>query len=109
MYPCVRGIGLPALRLGSLRQESPLTIMQRTLANKALRRLRDEGPYYLFEAVKKSQAGNLLYPGYVDACHFHHHVLTTPELTEIASNTDSNLDFQMKTLPGQEGSLEPLV
>jgi hypothetical protein len=94
VYPCARGIGVPALRLGSLNNESVLDIIRRTLANSALRKLRAEGPYYLYKAVKGSKARNLLYPGYVDCCHFHHHALSDPELAQIVSRTEEKLDSQ---------------
>jgi|RhiMetdeSRZDD1v2_1073273.scaffolds.fasta_scaffold89259_4 hypothetical protein len=97
VYPCSRGLGLQALRLGSLRSETVEVIIQRTIENRALAKLRADGPYYLYRALKASKDGGLLYPGYVDSCHFHHHALTDPRLAEAVFHTEQTIGPELET------------
>ncbi len=85
-YPCIEGVGLAALRLGSLECEPALAIMQRAMADRSCQHLRKVGPQPLFVHIQKSEASSRLAPGYVDACHFHRHILSDPVLALEASH-----------------------
>ena len=89
-YPCLEGVGLSALCLGSLERESALAILQRALADRHFQSLRNLGPHRLFTYLRSSQASDRLEPGYVDACHFHRHILSNPALASEAAQC--NLD-----------------
>jgi hypothetical protein len=86
VYPCSRGAGLSALRLGSLKTESVSEILAHVRPRATLRHLRENGPYSLYEAMRRGDHADRLSHGYVDACHFHRHVLGDPELSQIAED-----------------------
>jgi len=92
VYPCSHGAGLSALRLGSLSKESILAIVERAIALTGLKELRDNGPHSLYQAIRHSGHGDRLLPGFVDACHFHRHVLSDPALNQIIHN-NANKDL----------------
>jgi hypothetical protein len=87
VYPCARGVGVPALRLGSLQHESVATLLHTACADHDLGKLRLEGPYHLYRAVKASDAAHRLYAGYLDGCHFHRHVLLDAELAAVVERS----------------------
>jgi hypothetical protein len=84
-------LGIPALRIGSLQHESVLEIMSRSLCSVPLQKLREEGPYYLYEGIKESSAPSSLYAGYVDSCHFHQHAMREAALREVVLELESAL------------------
>jgi hypothetical protein len=101
-YPCDRGVGMAALRLGSLKDESVSAIMRRTVANAALRKLHDCGPQFLYQAVQAAPEARLLYRGYVDACHFHHHLLSDSQLSSVVAAAESEIIRQAAPPGGEE-------
>jgi hypothetical protein len=85
VYPCVPGIGVHALRLGSLERESAFDILLRTMGDEQYWKLWTDGPYHLYEEAQTCGAAEFLYPGYVDSCHFHRHFLSDPRFAEVIS------------------------
>ncbi len=85
-YPCLAGAGLDGLCLGSIEREPVLDVLRRATGGERYRRLREEGPYSLFELARRSEAAGRLSAGYVDACHFHRHVLRDPLLRSVAAS-----------------------
>jgi hypothetical protein len=88
VYPCLRGMGEPALRLGSLREEPVSAIMARAMERPDLRKLREEGPRHLLEAVQRSEARDSIRSGFLDPCHFHRHVLGHPDLARVVHGAE---------------------
>jgi len=88
IYPCARGAGLSALRLGSLKTESISEILDRVRPDKPLRHLRQNGPFALYQAMQQSEHADRLWPGYLDACQFHRQALSDPELSLMAQQEE---------------------
>lgn len=84
VYPCARGVGARALRLGSLETQSVGDIVRAALAREDLERLRHDGPLPFYRAAQASSAAHRLSRGYVDSCHFHTHLLSDAELAAVA-------------------------
>jgi hypothetical protein len=91
VYPCLRGLGADALRLGSLRREAMSDIVARAAASAALGKLRAEGPRHLYDAVSGSPAKRLLHSGYLDSCHFHNHALHEPDMACVVRGCEAAL------------------
>jgi len=75
VYPCLRSIGIDAMKLGSLSQQSVEEILQRARNSQPLARLRTEGPAHLFELAQAAgewTAGSR----FVDSCQLHTNLLT---------------------------------
>jgi radical SAM protein with 4Fe4S-binding SPASM domain len=92
VYACLRGINIPELRIGNLRVQTVETIVRSAETSGRLKRLREEGPHYIYDACQASGERDLLYPSYVSPCHFHHHALTTPALSVIVSNVEKMVE-----------------
>jgi radical SAM protein with 4Fe4S-binding SPASM domain len=85
VYPCSGGVGLPQLRLGNLETQGVEEILQHATSRADLRRLRNEGPYFLYEACRESPHSGMLPQGFVSSCQFHRFVLSNGPLAEIAA------------------------
>jgi len=91
VYPCLRGLGETALRLGSLREEPVGEIMGRAMARPEMHKLRKEGPRHLHEAIQRSEARGSLHRGYLDPCHFHRHALHDAALARVVGRVEAGL------------------
>ena len=92
VYPCSSGIGFAQLRLGNIEAEAIESVVRRAMADDALRRLHDNGPFYLYEACAESGESARLAAGYVSACQFHRHVLADPTLAAVAAAANTEDD-----------------
>jgi len=89
VYPCSSGIGFSQLRLGNIEAEPIESVVRRTMADAALRKLHDKGPYYLYELCSESADSARLAAGDVSACQFHRHVLADPKLVAVAASANT--------------------
>jgi hypothetical protein len=79
VYPCLRGIGIEAMKLGSLSQQNAGDVLQRARESTSLARLRTEGPAHLFDLAQA--AGEWCADaGFVDSCQLHANLLTKTSL-----------------------------
>jgi hypothetical protein len=75
VHPCLRGIGVDAMKLGSLSGESAEEILHRARNSRPLARLRDEGPAHLFKLAQAAGEWNAE-TNFVDSCELHVRLLT---------------------------------
>ena len=55
VYPCLSGIGYTQLRIGNMETQTVQEIMQTAMHSDALRKLRNEGPFFLYEVLRELQ------------------------------------------------------
>jgi hypothetical protein len=70
VYPCLRGIGVDAMKLGSLSRQRAEEILHRARNSRPLARLRSEGPAHLFELARAAGEWTTE-TNFVDACELH--------------------------------------
>jgi hypothetical protein len=75
VYPCLRSIGIDAMKLGSLSGQSAGEILHRARNSQPLARLRGEGPAHLFELAQAAGEWNAE-TNFVDSCELHIRLLT---------------------------------
>jgi hypothetical protein len=75
VYPCLRGIGIDAMKLGSLSRQSAREILRRARNSQPLARLRSEGPAHLFELARAADEWTAE-TNFVDSCELHVRLLT---------------------------------
>ena len=90
VYPCLRGIGIEAMKLGSLSQQSAGHILRQARESALLARLRTEGPAHLFELAQA--AGEWTADaGFVDSCELHTNLLIKTSLARHGLLTQPQL------------------
>ena len=87
VYPCMSGIGCTQLRIGNMETQTVQEIVQTAMHSDALRKLRNEGPFFLFEVLRNSRDAGTLPRGFVSSCDFHRWLLAKASLRENASVT----------------------
>jgi hypothetical protein len=75
VYPCASGVGFPQLRLGNLQKQTVREIMRSAMAKADLGKLRNQGPFFLYEDWRQSSAPVSLPGGYLSSCDFHRQLL----------------------------------
>jgi len=83
VYPCANGIGLAQLRLGNMQTQSVGEIVEGALAKADLHRLRDEGPYFLYDGLRRCRRAALLPREFVSSCDFHRQLLTNAAAAKL--------------------------
>ena len=87
VYPCSNGIGFPELLLGNMTTHTIVEMLDKALAGPQLNKLREEGPYFLFDDFRRSLPLEVLPAGYVSSCDFHRQVMARNQ--QSASRVDS--------------------
>jgi hypothetical protein len=75
VYPCLRGIGIDAMKLGALSEQSAAEILHRAQNSQPLARLRSEGPAHLFKLAQAASEWTAE-TNFVDSCELHVRLLT---------------------------------
>jgi hypothetical protein len=109
LYPCSRSYGKTSMRLGNLDVDDMNSVASRIFDDHHLRRLKDFGPHFIFEACGESDAKSSLRKAYVDSCDFHLHALSDPALSVVtdeisardrsASESDLQRNRSPRTFP----------
>jgi len=87
VYPCSSGIGFPQLRLGNLQKQTVREIVSEAMARTDLERLRNQGPFFLFEDWRSSDRPAPLAGGFLSSCDFHRRLLAHTAPAGIRAET----------------------
>jgi hypothetical protein len=89
VYPCSSSVGFTQFRIGNLEMQTVREIVQSAIANAELQRLRGEGPFFLYQAMRDSGQTEALPRGFVSSCDFHRWTLANAPSTGMPADNQS--------------------